>query len=81
MLHGMALYLETLHYTTENGNPDSRRITITAEIEAEAVARARDQLSRWAPPPRGIIGRTAIRVKSSSSEPSDVLPRSSSSGR
>jgi hypothetical protein len=52
MLHGMALYLVTLHYITENGNPDSRRLTISAEIEAEAVARAREQFSRLSPPPR-----------------------------
>jgi hypothetical protein len=63
MLHGMALYLVTLHYIAENGNPDSRRLTISAEIEAEAVARAREQFSRLSPPPRRIIGATAIHMK------------------
>ena len=63
MLHGIALYLVTLHYITENGNPDSRRLTISAEIEAEAVARARDQFSRSSSPPRAITSSTAIRVK------------------
>jgi len=58
-----SLYLVTVRYVTAGGIAESRGLTVTAATEEAAVELARQKVLRSSPPPRGIIGSTAIRVK------------------
>jgi len=58
-----SLYLVTVRYVTAGGAAETRGLTVAAATEEAAVELAREEVLRSSPPPRGIIGSTAIRVK------------------
>lgn len=57
------LYLVTVRYVIAGGTAETRGLTIVATSEEDAVELVREGVVRSSPPPRGITGTTAIRVK------------------